>query len=56
MTATEQSAAFYDDLTRLIHRYAEEFEVPLMAVIGCLTMKQHELINSAVQQVQDDEN
>ncbi len=48
MTEGEQLDAFMADLTRLIDRYCEEFELTTAGAIGVLEIKKHQLIQAAL--------
>ncbi len=43
MTEGDQIEHFYDDLSALIKRYSQEYELRTASVIGCLFMKMQEL-------------
>lgn len=47
MNEREQVAAFYKDLTALVQRYIDEFDLSSAAAIGALAMKQHEITATA---------
>ncbi len=54
MTSEEQCLAFEADLDRLIDRYFEEFDLPLVSVIGMLHVKLHEITLQAFEDDEDD--
>lgn len=45
MSDREQIEAFEAELNRLVHRFRNEFEITVGAVVGCLTIKAHNLIS-----------
>ncbi len=53
MTDREQIQAFSDDLRILIEKYIAEFDLTTAAAVGVLQIKVHELIQSALDR--DDE-
>lgn len=48
MTATEQSSAFYAEISKVVDRFATEFEIPFTCIIGCLHLKAHELMSQSL--------
>jgi len=55
MTEPEKQQAFYEDLTRMVNRYVDEFEMTYGSFIGILTMKSTEMGMNACEEEEEPE-
>lgn len=46
MDHNEQITHFAADLDTLVHRYAAEYDLPVVSAVGCLHRKAHELLTT----------
>lgn len=53
MNQRDQIIAFGDDLDRLLERYAQEFDLPYAAVVGCMQIKIHLICQQASEEDDD---
>lgn len=56
MTDREQQARFAGDLKTLVDRYAQEFDLDAVAVIGILSMQIRAIQDDVIRRVEDGEH
>lgn len=54
MNEREQIDAFYKDLTALVQRYVDEFDLSAAAALGALHLKMHEISRAAIENAEDE--
>lgn len=54
MNERDQIDAFYKDLTALVQRYIDEFDLSTAAALGALHMKMHEITRAAIENAEEE--
>lgn len=55
MTQEEQQTAFAQELGKLVDRYAHEFEITFVSMVGCLEMQKAKLTQWCLDEQEDQE-